>query len=94
MYGYKNRPRKTLEKHVVKNVVDDLLAKSCVVPRSTMHKKVDNALFDIFENVTNEVKVHDKKPNIELKHVRSKSGRHVVKNVWIRKGTSKCHVAL
>ena len=58
------RPRKTLEKHVVKNVVDDLLAKSCVVPHFTMHKKVDNALLDIFENVTNEVKVHVKKPNL------------------------------
>ena len=93
MYGYRNRPRKTLEKHIVEKVVDDLLAKSCVVPHSTMHKKVDNALFDIFENVTNEVKVHVKKPNIESKHVSSKSERHVVKNVWIRKDTSKCHVA-
>ncbi|KAK1552751.1 hypothetical protein Q3G72_022904 [Acer saccharum] len=93
MYGYRNRPRKTLEKHVVEKVVDDLLAKSCVVPHSTMHKKVDNALFDIFENVTNEVKVHVKKPNIKSKHVRSKSERHVVKNVWIKKDTSKCHVA-
>ena len=58
------RPRKTLEKHVEKNCVDNLLAKSCVVPHSTMHKKVDNALFDIFENVTNEVEVHVKKSNI------------------------------
>ncbi|KAK0588753.1 hypothetical protein LWI29_005016 [Acer saccharum] len=93
MYGYRNRPRKTLEKHVVEKVVDDLLAKSCVVLHSTMHKKIDNALFDIFEDVTNEVKVHVKKPNIESKHVRSKSEKHVVKNVWIRKDISKCNVA-
>ncbi|KAK0586597.1 hypothetical protein LWI29_009370 [Acer saccharum] len=93
MYGYSNRPRKTLEKHVVERVVDDLLAKSCVVPHSTMHKKIDNALFDIFEDVTNEVKVHVEKSNIESKHVRSKSEKHVVKNVWIRKDTSKCNVA-
>ena len=93
MYGYRNRPRKTLEKHVVEKVVDDLLAKSCVVPHSTMHKKIDNALFDIFEDVTNEVKVHVEKSNIESKHVRSKSEKHVVKNVWIRKDTSKCNVA-
>ncbi|KAK0572842.1 hypothetical protein LWI29_038048 [Acer saccharum] len=93
MYGYRNRPRKTLEKHVVEKVVDDLLAKSCVVPHFTMHKKIDNALFDIFEDVTNEVKVHVKKPNIESKHVRSKSEKHVVKNVWIKKDTSKCNVA-
>ncbi|KAK0600566.1 hypothetical protein LWI29_016181 [Acer saccharum] len=93
MYGYRNRPRKTLEKHVVEKVVDDLLAKSCVLPHSTMHKKIDNALFDIFEDVTNEVKVHVKKPNIESKHVRSKSEKHVVKNVWIKNDTSKCNVA-
>ncbi|KAK0594653.1 hypothetical protein LWI29_005272 [Acer saccharum] len=93
MYGYRNRPRKTLEKHVVKNVVDDLLAKSCVVPHSTMLKKVDNALLDIFENVTNEVMVHVKKPNVESKHVSGKSERHVVKSVWLRKDTYNCLVA-
>ena len=65
MYGLSTRPRKTLEKHVVKKLVDDLLVKSCVEPHSTMHKKVDNALFDIFENVTNEVKVHVKNSNIK-----------------------------
>ncbi|KAK0593890.1 hypothetical protein LWI29_016102 [Acer saccharum] len=93
MYGYRNRPRKTLKKHVVEKVVDDLLAKSCVVPHSTMQKKVDNTLFDIFENVTNEVKVHVKKSNIESKHVSSKSERRIVKSVWVRKDTPKCLVA-
>ncbi|KAK4859024.1 hypothetical protein QYF36_025464 [Acer negundo] len=93
MYGYRTRPRKTLENHVVKKVVDDLLAKSCVVPHSTMHNKVDNALFDVFENVTNEVKVHDKKSNIESKHVNGKSERHIVKSVWVRKDTPKCLLA-
>ena len=93
MYGSRTRPRKTLEKHVEKNLVDDLLAKSYVVPRSTMRKKIDNALFDICENVTNEVKVHDKKVNIESKHVSGKGEKHVVKSAWVRKDTSKCLVA-
>ena len=83
MYGFSTRPRKTLEKHVEKKCVDDLLTKSCVVPYSTMHKKVDNALFDIFENVTNEVKVHVKKSNIKSKHEKVKSEKHVVKSVWV-----------
>ena len=93
MYGYRNRPRKTLEKHVVKDVVDDLLAKSSVLPHSSLHKKVDHALFDIFENVTNEVKVHVKKLKIESKHVSNKSEKHVVKKVWVRKDTQNCLVA-
>ena len=76
----------------MKNLVDNLLVKSCVVPHSTMNKKVDNALFDIFENVTNEVKVHVKKSNIESKHEKVKSEKHVVKSVWVRKDTSKCLV--
>ncbi|KAK3169114.1 hypothetical protein Dsin_000095 [Dipteronia sinensis] len=65
MYGFRTRPRKTLEKHVEKNIVDDLLVKSCVVPHSTMHKKIDNALFDLFENVTDRINV----PNNKSKHV-------------------------
>ena len=77
----------------MKKLVDDLLAKSCVVPHSTMHKKDDNALFDIFENVTNEVKVHVKKSNIESKHDSGKSERRIVKSLWVRKDTSKCLVA-
>ncbi|KAK3193301.1 hypothetical protein Dsin_024611 [Dipteronia sinensis] len=65
LYGFRTRPRKTLEKQVDKNVVDDLLEKSCVVPHSTMDKKIGNALFDLFENVTNKVNV----PNNKSKHV-------------------------
>ncbi|KAK3229844.1 hypothetical protein Dsin_001725 [Dipteronia sinensis] len=53
MYGFKTRPKKTLEKHVEKIVVDDLHEKSSVMPYSTMHKKIDNVLFDLFENVSN-----------------------------------------
>lgn len=87
MYGFRTRPRKTLEKHVQKNIVDDLLVKTCVVPHITMHRKVDNALFDLSENVTNRVNVHDNKPKNKSKHVVSSSKKHVVKKVWIRKDT-------
>ncbi|KAK3205015.1 hypothetical protein Dsin_019061 [Dipteronia sinensis] len=89
MYGFRTRHRKTLEKHVEKIVVDDLHEKSSVVPHSTMHKKIDNVLFDLFENVSNIVNV----PNNKSKHVNRSKGEKLVKKVWSKKNIAQCHVA-
>ena len=84
------RSRKTLhKKYIEKNNVDDLLVNSYVVPRTTTNKNVENALFDLFENVTNKVNVHDNKPKNKSKHVVSSSEKCIVKKVWIRKDTTK-----